>query len=109
MKPTLINIGGRCYRKMPFEQKIEHREPPEQRSSHHDEEALAWDDEACDAFGLVEKTAAGYRLCMEVPSLLYRFIIGKKGDTKRKIEKQTGTQIMIPRQGEEGDIGESIF
>ena len=23
MKPTLINIGGRCYRKMPFEQKIE--------------------------------------------------------------------------------------
>ena len=37
MKPTLINIGGRCYRKMPFEQKIEHREPPEQRSSHHDE------------------------------------------------------------------------
>lgn len=24
MKPTLINIGGRCYRKMPFEQKIEH-------------------------------------------------------------------------------------
>lgn len=72
-------------------------------------EALAWDDEACDAFGLVEKTAAGYRLCMEVPSLLYRFIIGKKGDTKRKIEKQTGTQIMIPRQGEEGDIGESIF
>ena len=41
MKPTLINIGGRCYRKMPFEQKIEHREPPEQRSSHHDEGKLS--------------------------------------------------------------------
>lgn len=24
MNPTLINIGGRCYRKMPFTQKIEH-------------------------------------------------------------------------------------
>ena len=35
MKPTLINIGGRCYRKMPFEQKIEHH--PEQGSSQHDE------------------------------------------------------------------------
>ena len=69
-------------------------------------EGFAWEDEACDAFGLVEKTAAGYRLCMEVPSLLFRFIIGKKGDTKRKIEKETGTQIMIPRQGKEGDIGE---
>ena len=43
---------------------------------------------------------------MEVPSLLYRFIIGKRGDTKRKIEKETGTQIMIPRQGEEGEVGE---
>lgn len=104
MKPTLINIGGRCYRKMPFEQKIEHH--PEQVSSqhHHDEEELTWEDEACDALGLVEKTGEGYRLCMEVPSLLYKFIIGKRGETKRKIEKETGTQIMIPRQGEEGDV-----
>ena len=31
MKPTLINIGGRCYRKMPFEQKIEPY--PEQASN----------------------------------------------------------------------------
>ena len=31
MKPTLINIGGRCYRKMPFEQKIEPH--PEQASN----------------------------------------------------------------------------
>ena len=70
-------------------------------------EELTWEDEACDALGLVEKTGEGYRLCMEVPSLLYKFIIGKRGETKRKIEKETGTQIMIPRQGEEGDVGES--
>lgn len=30
MKPTLIYIGGRCHRKMPFEQRTEHREPLEQ-------------------------------------------------------------------------------
>ena len=71
-------------------------------------EELTWEDEACDASGLqVEKTEEGYKLCMEIPSLLYRFIIGKRGETKRKIEKETGTQIMIPRQGEEGDVGES--
>ena len=30
MKPTLIYIAGRCHRKMPFEQRTEHREPLEQ-------------------------------------------------------------------------------
>ena len=30
MKPALINIGGRCYRKMPFEQRIEHRDSLEE-------------------------------------------------------------------------------
>lgn len=104
MKPTLIHIGGRCYRKMPFEQKIELCDPSERASRRHDEEELAWEDEACDAFSLVEKTEEGYRLGMQVPSLLYKFIIGKRGETKRKIEKETGTRIIIPRMGEEGDI-----
>ena len=71
-------------------------------------EEVMWDDEACDAFGLVEKTDEGYKLLMETPSSLYRFIIGKKGETKRKIEKDTGTHIWIPRQGQEGDVGETF-
>ena len=45
---------------------------------------------------------------MQVPSLLYKFIIGKRGETKRKIEKETGTRIIIPRMGKEGDIGKII-
>ena len=43
---------------------------------------------------------------MEVPSSLFKFILGKRAETKKKIEKETNTQIMIPRQGEEGDVGE---
>lgn len=104
MKPTLIYIGGRCHRKMPFEQRTEHREPLEQDNNG---ECGAWDDdddEGSDAFGIVEKTEQGYKLCMQVPSLLYKFIIGKKGETKKKIEKETGTRIIIPRQGELGDL-----
>ena len=58
---------------------------------------------------MVEKTEQGYKLCMQVPSLLYKFIIGKKGETKKKIEKETGTRIIIPRQGELGDLGELNF
>lgn len=67
---------------------------------------MIWEDEACDTAESVEKTEQGYRLCMEVPSSLFKFIIGKRAETKRKIEKETGTQIMIPRQGQEGDVGE---
>ena len=43
---------------------------------------------------------------MQVPNSLFKFIIGKRAETKRKIEKETNTQILIPRQGEEGDVGE---
>lgn len=67
---------------------------------------MIWEDEACDTVESVEKTEQGYRLCMEVPSSLFKFIIGKKAETKRKIGKETGTQIMIPRLGQEGDVGE---
>ena len=67
---------------------------------------MIWDDEACDTAESVEKTDQGYRLYMEVPSSLFKFILGKRAETKKKIEKETGAQIMIPRQGEEGDIGE---
>ena len=40
-------------------------------------------------------------LSMEVPSSLFKFILGKRAETKKKIEKETNTQILIPRQGEE--------
>lgn len=46
---------------------------------------------------------------MEVPSSLFKFILGKRAETKRKIEKETNTQIMIPRQGQEGDVGEFLI
>lgn len=67
---------------------------------------MIWEDEACDTVESVEKTDKGYRLSMEVPSSLFKFILGKRAETKKKIEKETNTQIMIPRQGEEGDVGE---
>ena len=72
-------------------------------------EEVTWDDEACNAFGVVEKTDEGYKLSMEMPSSLHRFIIGRRGETKRKIEKDTGTRIWIPRQGQEGDVGETFY
>lgn len=70
---------------------------------------MIWEDEACDTVESVEKTEQGYRLSMEVPSSLFKFILGKRAETKKKIEKETSTQIMIPRQGKEGDVGEFLI
>jgi hypothetical protein len=40
-------------------------------------------------------------------SLYYRHIVGKRGDTKKKIEVETKTSINIPKHGHEGEIGET--
>lgn len=39
-------------------------------------------------------------------SLLHRYIIGKKGETRRRLEFDTKTNISIPKPGVEGQIGE---
>jgi len=64
-------------------------------------------DESCaiDAIEDIESTAAGYQLKLQLPSVFFKHIIGKKGETKKRLESETRTQIKIPRQHEEGDIG----
>ncbi|XP_061491277.1 activating signal cointegrator 1 complex subunit 1 [Rhineura floridana] len=99
LRPTLIRIGGRVYRKN------HNREQPHQ----HDEEEDFWEgpgdgaDEPCDAF-VVKETERGYQCAVDIPSPLYKYIIGKKGETKKKLETETRTSISIPKPGVEGEI-----
>ncbi|XP_054838908.1 activating signal cointegrator 1 complex subunit 1 isoform X2 [Eublepharis macularius] len=60
-------------------------------------------DEPCDAF-VIEESERGYRCAVDVPSPLYKYIIGKKGETKKKLETETRTSISIPKPGVEGEI-----
>jgi len=64
-------------------------------------------DESCavDFHEDIESTAAGYQLKIQLPSVFFKYIIGKKGETKKRLEAETRTQIKIPRQHEEGDVG----
>jgi len=57
----------------------------------------------------IESTAAGYQLKVQLPSVFYKYIIGKKGETKKRLESETRTQIKIPRQHEQGDISKLPF
>lgn len=38
-------------------------------------------------------------------SCVFRYIIGKKGETRKRLESDTKTSISIPKQGVEGQIG----
>uniref|UniRef100_A0ACB8F8B4 Uncharacterized protein n=1 Tax=Sphaerodactylus townsendi TaxID=933632 RepID=A0ACB8F8B4_9SAUR len=100
MRPTLIRIGGRIYRKNHIREKA--HQPEEE-----DEEVYAGlgdgTDEPCDAF-VIEETERGYRCAVDVPSPLYKYIIGKKGETKKKLETETRTSISIPKPGVEREI-----
>lgn len=61
----------------------------------------------CDSL-IVEETDSGFRYEMNIPSAYFKFIIGKKAETKRRLENETATQIRIPKQGQDGPIGKVV-
>ncbi|KAJ7324217.1 hypothetical protein JRQ81_017237 [Phrynocephalus forsythii] len=99
LRPTLIKIGGRIYRKNHVREQAHQHEDEEDFCTVPDDGA----DEPCDAF-VVEQTERGYQCTVDIPSLLYKYIIGKRGETKKKLETETRTSISIPKPGVEGQI-----
>ncbi|XP_054623372.1 activating signal cointegrator 1 complex subunit 1 [Dunckerocampus dactyliophorus] len=105
LRPPLINIHGRLYRKNITKEEhyeeegeegdISYTGPPE--SDEFDTE------EFCDTH-LIEQTERGFQCAIDVPSVLYKYIIGKKGETRKRLELDTKTSITIPKQGVEGQI-----
>ncbi|MEQ2163877.1 hypothetical protein GOODEAATRI_000678, partial [Goodea atripinnis] len=59
--------------------------------------------ESCDSH-FIEQTDKGYHCAIDVPSVLYKYIIGKKGETRRRLEFDTKASISIPKPGIEGQI-----
>uniref|UniRef100_A0A8C9E496 Activating signal cointegrator 1 complex subunit 1 n=1 Tax=Phocoena sinus TaxID=42100 RepID=A0A8C9E496_PHOSS len=128
LRPQLIRIGGRVYRKNPIQ---------EQTYQHEDEDDDCYQglvecaEESCEGYEVVQ-TPQGFRCTLKAPSLLYnlicfntsnyygfqkitldcqniyarrpRHIVGKRGDTRKKLEVETKTSISIPKPGQEGEI-----
>ncbi|XP_072229374.1 activating signal cointegrator 1 complex subunit 1 [Leuresthes tenuis] len=102
LRPPLININGRIYRRNIVEEEHYEEEDDFSYMGPSESEELA-EDEACD-IDFIEQTEKGYRCAIDVPSVLYKYIIGKKGETRRRLEFDTKTSISIPKQGVEGQI-----
>ncbi|XP_042719455.1 activating signal cointegrator 1 complex subunit 1 isoform X3 [Lagopus leucura] len=98
LRPTLVRIGGRVYRKNVIHEQVQQQEEEDFYTGPSD-----CADEPCDAF-VVEETEKGFQCRVEVPSPLYKYIIGKKGETKKRLETETRTSISIPKPGVEGEI-----
>ncbi|XP_032357342.1 activating signal cointegrator 1 complex subunit 1 [Etheostoma spectabile] len=105
LRPALININGRMYRRNIIKEEHYEEEEEEEDASYigppESEDFAA--DETCDT-NYIEQTDKGYRCAIDVPSVLYKYIIGKKGETRRRLEFDTKTSISIPKQGVEGQI-----
>ena len=67
---------------------------------------LEEEDEACDELENLKRNANG-QFCFEldIPSVFYKYIIGREGKTRAIIEKETGCRLKIPAKGKEGKIG----
>ncbi|CAG4998640.1 unnamed protein product [Parnassius apollo] len=102
LRPELIWIEGRCYRVNDTNTEIS-------AFQEHDlyENEMAFqdvgDDDIDDRFEIVEIDNRFYT-SFHVSKHYFGSIIGKKGIMKSRIEKDTKTNIKIPKQGEAGDI-----
>ena len=65
---------------------------------------MTYCDEICDAGLDIEETNRGFRLKVPVASAYNKYIIGKKGETKRRLETETRTQIHVPKPGDREEV-----
>lgn len=100
LRPQLIWIGNRCYRKNPLKDNTGFNPEDEELEGGDYPPDLTYCDEACDVDIDIEDTGRGFRYVMTVPNAYYKYIIGKKGETKRRLEIETRTQIMVPKPGD---------
>ncbi|XP_023579127.1 activating signal cointegrator 1 complex subunit 1-like [Octodon degus] len=103
LRPQIITVEGRNYRKNPIQEKTYQHEENEEDFY---PDSMEGADEPCEAYAL-EQTPQGFRSAVSAPCLLYKHIVGKRGDTKKKIEMETKTSITIPKPGQDGEIGEN--
>ncbi|XP_076454067.1 activating signal cointegrator 1 complex subunit 1-like [Babylonia areolata] len=103
LRPQLIRIGNRWYRKNPLASR-EGSNPEDEIEPDFDMMGDCYEDEICDAGLDIEEFSGGFRVRLNYPSVFFKYIIGKRGETKRRLETETRTQIKIPKAGQEGEI-----
>lgn len=110
LKPDIVNIDGRRYRKPPVRNKKSNKTGEEERHDTYYEEDLYYEDEpeSCQMeYSNIEKLANGTfrELMKDIPTFYFRFINGQDQEKRKEIERRTKTTIQLPPKGStSGDI-----
>ncbi|GFS24027.1 activating signal cointegrator 1 complex subunit 1-like [Elysia marginata] len=109
LRPQLVWIGRRCYRKTALRDNSNYN--PEDEDFYNADEVsdMTYCDEICDAGLDIEETTRGFRLKVPVANAYYKYIIGKKAETKRRLENETKTQIHVPKPGDKEEVIGMIY
>ncbi|XP_065086622.1 activating signal cointegrator 1 complex subunit 1 [Ochlerotatus camptorhynchus] len=101
LKPQLMWIGTRCYRVNLVT--AQEYEQSEESKAYIEEDLYEEDDRELD-YDIQLKEGGKLQTSFHVPSAFFAMIIGNKGATRRRLEAETKTQIIVPKQGTEGDV-----
>ncbi|XP_075912270.1 activating signal cointegrator 1 complex subunit 1 [Petromyzon marinus] len=111
LRPPLLRVGGRVYRVNPVREPELYPGGYEEEEREDEEEVLGEEEEdAADGDGqgetgkALERTDRGYRCSLHMPSAFFKYVIGRKGETKRRLESDTRCSVTIPRMGTEGPV-----
>lgn len=101
MSPQLMWIGTRCYR---VNQASEQRYEQLEENKPYIEEDLYEEDDRELHYDIQPNEGGKLQTSFHVPSMFFSMIIGSKGTTRRRLETETKTQIIVPKQGTDGEI-----
>ncbi|XP_013188828.2 activating signal cointegrator 1 complex subunit 1 isoform X1 [Amyelois transitella] len=104
LKPELIWIEGRCYRVNDPTTEVTAFQEHDLYENDMPVVYLPEEDEEDDGFEVVKIDNDRYTTRLHVSKHYIGSIIGKKGSMRSRIEKETKTDIKIPRQSQNGDI-----
>ena len=125
LRPTLVVSGGRSYRKLTdveFGRRAGSRErrgreaerlEPSDGFVEEEEKETVYRDDVYDegedleteVDGVERRSNGNYRLKLPVPSVFFKYIIGREGRIKKGIERDTECHLWLPSRGIEGDVG----
>ncbi|XP_058836036.1 activating signal cointegrator 1 complex subunit 1 [Topomyia yanbarensis] len=105
MSPQLMWIGTRCYRvnQVSEQQRYQEYEQQDENKPYVEEDLFEEDDRELE-YDIQIGEGGKFQTSFHVPSIFFAMIIGAKGATRRRMELETKTQIIVPKQGSEGDI-----
>ena len=114
LKPTIIKYGDRQFRKMtalpdqpqgPDRRRYEEEtQPYPLAASEEIEDEPSCEGELEELKDVVQLPNGEYEILLGVPSIFFKYIIGREARTKKSIEHDTKCCLKIPRQGQLGPI-----